>query len=29
MLQACLDNSKPTNKNGKGGCKALQVWGIT
>jgi endo-1,4-beta-xylanase len=29
MMQACLDNSKPTNANGKGGCKALQVWGIT
>jgi endo-1,4-beta-xylanase len=29
LLQACLDNSKPTNKNGKGGCKALQVWGVT
>ena len=29
MLQACLDNSKPTNPNGRGGCKALQVWGVT
>jgi len=29
MLQACLDNRKPTNANGKGGCKALQVWGVT
>lgn len=29
LLQACLDNSKPTNPNGKGGCKSFETWGFT
>lgn len=29
LLQACIDNSKPTNSNGKGGCKSFEFWGIT
>jgi endo-1,4-beta-xylanase len=29
ILQACLDNSKPTNSNGKGGCKSFEFWGFT
>ena len=29
ILQVCLDNSKPTNPNGKGGCKSFEVWGFT
>ena len=29
LLQACIDNMKPTNKNGKGGCKSFEFWGFT
>ena len=29
MLQACLDNKKPTNANGKGGCLSFETWGFT
>jgi endo-1,4-beta-xylanase len=29
MLQACLDNLKPTHPSGKGGCKSFETWGFT
>ena len=29
VVQACLNNSKPTAASGKGGCKSVEVWGFT
>lgn len=29
MLEACLNNTKPTAPNGKGGCKSFETWGFT
>lgn len=29
MLQACLNNTRPTAPSGKGGCKSVETWGFT